>query len=39
MERKDTAITSRHNYVTSRVWSHDHQGASANERVPGFVYI
>ena len=35
----NTAITSWHNYVTSRVWSHAHRGASADERVPGFVYI
>ena len=33
LARNDTVITSQHNYVTSRVWSHAHCSASTNERM------
>ena len=33
LARSHAIITSRHNYVTSRVWSYGHHGASASERM------
>ena len=33
LEWNHTVITSRHNYLMSRMWSHAHSCASANERV------